>query len=158
MALEKRGVFYFLRYLAGQEEEIPGLSLEGGETAPWFDRYRFRYGGAEKKVYLFAEGKPVNFYREGVVSLTYRVIDLVFTEMLLAALYLCAHRTLPPRLYMLGEPNPITRAVSEEELAGLWFRENRFYFEGNIGSFLRPHPLAGELRQIAWEREHGKDY
>ena len=65
---------YFLRYLAGKEAAIPGLVLEGRETAEWYSCYRFRYGGAEKTVYLMAEGKPVNFYREGVISLTYRVI------------------------------------------------------------------------------------
>ena len=56
---------WFLRYLAGKEAEIPGLSLEEQETAEWHTCYGFRYGGAEKNVYLMAEGKPVNFYREG---------------------------------------------------------------------------------------------
>ena len=66
----------------------------------------------------------MNFYRGGVISLTYRVIDLVFTEMLQMALYLCRNRNLPPRLYVLGEDNPITRAVSEKELLDLWFKES----------------------------------
>ena len=102
---------YFLRYLAGKETAIPGLALEIQETAEWHSCYRFRYGGAEKAVYLMAEGKPVNFYREGVISLTYRVIDLVFTEMLQMALYLCRNRNIPPRLYVLGEDNPICSPI-----------------------------------------------
>ena len=105
-----------------------------------------------------AEGKPVNFYREGVISLTYRVIDLVFTEMLKMALYLCRSRDLPPQLYILGEDNPITRAVSEKELLNWWFRENRFWYQGKLETFLRPHPLAAELRKITWEKDHGEDY
>ena len=82
------------------------------------------------------------------ISLTYRVIDLVFTEMLQMALYLCRNRDTAPRLYMLGEDNPITRAVSEEELLELWFRANHFWHQGELETFLQPHPLAGELRKI----------
>ena len=149
---------WFLRYLAGKEAEIPGLSLEEQETAEWYTCYCVRYDGAEKNVYLMAEGKPVNFYRQGVISLTYRVIDLVFTEMLKMALYLCRNRDLPPRLYILGEDNPITRAVSEKELLDLWFQENRFWYQGELETFLRPHPLAAELRKITWEKDHGEDY
>ena len=148
---------WFLRYLAGKEAEISGLSLEEQETAEWHTCYNFRYGGAEKNVYLMAEGKPVNFYREGVISLTYRVIDLVFTEMLKIALYLCRNRELPP-LYILGEDNPITQAISEKELLDLWFQENRFWYQGALETFLRPHPLAAELRKITWEKDHGENY
>jgi len=149
---------WFLRYLTGKEADIPGLSLEKQETAKWHSCYRFRYDGAEKNVYLMAEGKPVNFYREDVISLTYRVIDLVFTEMLKMALYLCRSRDLPPQLYILGDDNPITRAVSEKKLLDWWFQENRFWYQGELETFLRPHPLAAELRKIMWEKDHGEDY
>ena len=100
----------------------------------------------------------MNFYREGVISLTYRVIDLVFTEMLQMALYLCAHRDTHPQLYVLGEDNPITRAVSERDMLELWFRENHFWHPENVKDFLQPHPLADELRKIAWERENGENH
>ena len=149
---------YFLRYLEGTEAEIPRLVLEGREMAEWYCCYRFRYGGVEKNVYLMAEGKPVNFYREGVISLTYRVVDLVFTEMLQMTLYLCRNRNLPPQLYILGEDNPITRAVSEKEMLHLWFRENHFWYKGELEAFLQPHPLADELRKNTWEKDHGEDY
>lgn len=149
---------YFLRYLVGKEAAIPGLALEDRETAEWYSCYRFRYGGVEKAVYLMAEGKPVNFYRQNVISLTYRVIDLVFTEMLQMALYLCRNRNLPPQLYVLGEDNPITRAVSEKDLLDLWFQENHFWYQGDLATFLQPHPLADELRKVAWEKDHGEDY
>ena len=149
---------YFLRYLAGKEAAIPGLVLESQETAEWHSCYRFRYGGEEKNVYLMAEGKPVNFYREGVISLTYRVIDLVFTEMLQMALYLCRNRNIPPQLYVLGEDSPVTRAVSEKELLDLWFQENHFWYQEDLATFLQPHPLTDELRKIAWEKDHGEDY
>ena len=149
---------YFCRYLAGKEAEISGLALEDQEAAEWHTCYRFRYKGEEKNIYLTAEGKPVNFYRGGVISLTYRVIDLVFTEMLQMALYLCRNRNLPPRLHVLGEDNPITRAVSEKELLDLWFKENHLWYQGELETFLQPHPLAAELRKIAWEKDHGEDY
>lgn len=149
---------WFLRYLAGKERKIFGLTLEEDEAAEWYICYRFRYGGTEKNVYLMAEGKPVNFYREDVVSLTYKMIDLVFTEMLKMALYLCRNRDIPPQLYILGEDNPITRTVSETELLDLWFQENRFWYQGELETFLRPHPLAAELREITWEKDHGEDY
>lgn len=149
---------YFLRYLAGKESEIPGLVLQSQEMAEWHTCYHFRYGDTEKNVYLMAEGKPVNFYREGVISLTYRVIDLVFTEMLQMALYLCRNRDLSPQLYILGEDNPITRAVSEKELLGFWFQENHFWYQGNQEAFLQPHPLVNELRKNVWEKDHGEDH
>lgn len=149
---------YFLQYLQGKEEEIPHLVLERQETAEWFTCYRFRYGGREKAVYVMAEGKPVNFYREGVISLTYRVIDLVFTEMLQMALYLCVHRDMAPQLYMLGEDNPITRVISEKELLKLWFQENCFWHQGELETFLRSHPMANELRKIAWETDCGENH
>ena len=149
---------YFLRYLEGTEVDIPRLVLQGREMAEWYCRYRFRYGGVEKNVYLMAEGKPVNFYREGVISLSYRVVDLVFTEMLQMALYLCRNRNLPPQLYILGEDNPITRAVSEKEMLHLWFRENHFWYKGELEAFLQPHPLADELRKNTCEKDHEEDY
>ncbi len=149
---------YFLRYVAGKEQEIPGLVPEGQDTAEWYSCYRFRYEGAEKNVYLMAGGKPVNFYREGVISLTYRVIDLIFTEMLSLALYLCRNRNTSPQLYVLGEDNPITRAVSEKEMLESWFRENHFWRRGDLETFLQPHPLAGELRKIVWEKDCGENY
>ena len=70
------------------------------------------------------------------------MIDLVFTEMLKMALYLCRNRELPPRLYILGEDNPITQAISEKELLDLWFQENRFWYQGTLETFLRPPPLG----------------
>ena len=149
---------YFLRYLTGREAEIPGLVPKGRETGRWYNCYRFRYCGKEKNVYLMAEGKPVNFYREGVISLTHRVIDLVFTEMLRMALYLCRNRNIPPQLYILGEDNPMTRAISEQELLHRWFRENRFWYRGELEAFLRPHPLTDELRKNTWEKDYGEDY
>ena len=149
---------YFLRYLKGEEANIPCLVLEKQEAAEWYVRYDFRYGGIEKNVYLMAEGKPVNFYRKGVISLTYRVIDLVFTEMLQMALYLCRNRNIPPQLYILGEDNPITKAVSEKEMLDLWFQKNHFWYQGALESFLQPHPLAGELRKNTWEKDHGENY
>lgn len=147
---------WFLRYLVGKETEISGLSLEEQRTAKRHTCYRFRYNGIEKNVYIMAEGKPVNFYREGVISLTYRVIDLVFTEMLKMALYLCRNRDLPAQLYILGEDNPITRAVSEKELLNWWFQENRFWHQGELEAFLQPHPLAAELRRIIWDKKDGE--
>ena len=141
---------HMLSYLKKQEEEIPSLSFEGQESAKWHNCYHFTYEGREKNVYVMAEGKPVNFYRDGVISLTHRMIDLVFTEMLEMALYLCNNQDLPPQLYILGEDNPITRAGSEKELLDMWFRENSFCYQGELEEFLKPHPKADILRKITW--------
>ena len=148
---------YFLRYLAGKEKEIPGLVPESHDASRLYDCYRYRYEGKEKNVYLMAEGKPVNFYREGVISLTCRVIDPVFTEMLEMALYLCRRRDIPPQLYILGEDNPFTRAFPEKELLDAWFEENHFWYRGNPEIFLNPHPLAGELRKNIRKKDYGED-
>ena len=147
---------WFFRYLAEKETEISGLFLEEQRTAKRHTCYRFRYNGSEKNVYIMAEGKPVNFYREGVISLTYRMIDLVFTEMLKMALYLCRNRDLPSKLYILGEDNPVTRSVSEKELLNRWFQENHFWYQGELEAFLQPHPMAAELRRITWDKKDGE--
>ena len=146
-----------LEYLAGNRPAIEGLSLICVEQKPLYTKYSFEYKGTTKELFLLAEGKPVNFYREGVISLTYRVIDLVFAEMLHLALYLCNHRDLPPQLYILGDDNAITKDISEQDLLELWFRENRFYSKGNTRAFLNPHPMEESLRKIAWENEYGND-
>lgn len=137
-----------LDYLRKYEEELPRLQLIGRDEAKWHSCYHFLYDGCEKNVYIMAEGKPVNFYREGVISLTYRMIDLIFTEMLEMALYLCDHQDLAPWLYILGDDNPVTRAGQEEGLLDSWFSENNFWYEGDLEEFLRPHPKAAALRKI----------
>lgn len=146
-----------LQYLSGHQPQIAGLSLVEVEEKPLYTKYRFDYNGTMKELFLLAEGKPVNFYREGVISLTYRVIDLVFAEMLHLALYLCSHRDLSPQLYILGEDNAVTKDISERNLLDLWFQENRFYYKGDARSFLNPHPMEGSLRKVAWESDYGKD-
>ena len=70
----------------------------------------------------------------------------------------CRHRETPPQLYVLGEDNPITRAVSERDLLNLWFQENHFWYQGELEAFLQPHPMANELRKIAWEKDRGENY
>ncbi len=148
---------YILQYLAGNEQPISSLSLESMEKKEFYVRYNFFYKGKRKAVFLLAEGKPVNFYRKGVISLTYRVIDLVFAEMLQLAVYLCEHPELPPQLYILGEDNPLTANISEQNLLELWFQENNFYYQEDIQKFLNPHPMTEFLRKIVWENDYGKD-
>lgn len=41
--------------------------------------------GEKKTFYLIANGMPVNFCRKGSISLTNRMIDLIFAEMTLCA-------------------------------------------------------------------------
>lgn len=135
---------YFTGYISGQEAEIEGLEQKGRIHHECYDLYQFLYHGVPKNVYLIAEGKPVNFYREDTISLTYRMIDLIFSEMLLLGLYLCRHRDLYPALYLLGDDNPLTKEISEDRLIRLWEEKNQLCDLENV---LDIHPLADKLRK-----------
>ena len=74
----------------------------------------------DKSIFLIAKGRPVNFFRTNVISLTNCMIDLVFAQMLLMASWLCDHPDAEKRLYMLGTEKILEEKFPEEELLERW--------------------------------------
>lgn len=136
----------FLRLVKERKPAINGLVLKQVEQGNGSRRYLFDYCGKLKKIILLAEGRPVNFYTETDTSLTFQVIDLVFAEMLELALYLCSHRNLPARLYLLGASPELEEAFSEEELLKDWCIQKRLAVKNGIIEYLNGHPLGARLR------------
>ena len=67
-------------------------------------------------------------------------------------------RTGQPAEKAEGEGNIVIGVLGTGDQADLWFRENRFWCQGDPASFLRPHPMARELRKIAWETDCGENH
>lgn len=109
---------------------------------PQADCYRFPSG---KELLLLAEGFPLNFYDRGADSLTYDMIDPVFSEMLLSALYLREHQAqLPSRTYLFGIDEQLGGAPAEQTLLTRWMTLNHLHFDAE--TFNR-HPQEDRLRQ-----------
>lgn len=136
----------FLHFIEGREPGIEGLVLKYVEPGIGCKHYIFDYHGKSKKIVLIAEGRPVNFYAEKDASLTFQVIDLVFAEMLSLAFYLCSHRNLPARLYLLGTAPEFEEAVSEEALLQEWCSKKNITIKNGIIEYLDGHPLGKQLR------------
>lgn len=114
------------------------------------DCYRFAGG---KELVLLAEGFPLNFYDREADSLTYDMIDPVFSEMLLAAMYLRDHRgSLPSRTYLFGMDQALGGARAEQALLARWMELNHFHFNAETFNL---HPQEERLRQTVFCRQPG---
>jgi len=104
-----------------------------------------------KEIVLIAEGYPLNFYDEFTDSLTFDMIDPVFSEILMLALFLKdEHSTLPNHTFLLGDDSELNSFVSEKDLIGKWLKLNGLNF--NIETF-NIHPLREKLKKIDYEGE-----
>lgn len=137
---------YMLCYLEGKEPPVEGLTLLNAHKMDYASLYEFSYNGRKKNIWIVAEGKPVNFYRQDGVSLTHSVMDLVFTEMLLLSLFLCTNPRLDVKLYLLGLSPELKAYINEENLIVRWFWLRQFELERSVWELLDPHPLGEQLR------------
>lgn len=124
-----------------------GVKLIEEVPEEFYTIYRIQYEDRVKDVYLIAQGMPVNFYRKDVISLTYSIIDLIFSEMLSMGITLCREDSLPHRLYLLGEDDGFMPYISEEKLTELWFDRYDLNYGQNIQEILDSHPFSGYLRE-----------
>ncbi len=126
-----------------------GLRIRKTGKERFFTCYQVSDRERTKNVYLLADGFPVNFYREDVVSLTYKVIDLVFAEMLILGMRLC-DSVFDKKLMLLGYSEELKGSLDENQLIRQWFLENRFA-DGNqeidVDRYLKPHPDRMYLRE-----------
>lgn len=140
----------FLCMLRGEKPFPEGMTLKGHKEFFGVDEYEFlcKYDGKErtKKIMLIAKGLPVNFFRPDVISLTNCMIDLIFTEILLLAKWLCENPDAERRLYLLGRSKEITEYCSEEKLFRDWLEVYGFSYEEDMARLMDAHPLGEKLR------------
>lgn len=139
----------FKTFLNMTREIIPypeGLTLQEEIPEKYYTVYRFLYQGHPKTIYLIAQGMPVNFYRKDVISLTYSIIDLIFSEMLSMGISLCRKNDISPKLYLLGEADGFMPYLTEEELTRLWFDKYDLIYGEEIQDILDSHPVSDYLR------------
>ncbi len=78
-----------------------------------------------KTIVLLADGYPLNFVDESCDSLTYDMIDPVFTEIYLLVEYLRQNsKTLAKRTYLLGNDAKLDAAIDETMLIRTWSELN----------------------------------
>ncbi len=141
----------FLDMAEGKADWPKGAVLLSQEDHEFYTRFRFDFGGREKKVYLIAEGLPVNFYRKGGISLTYSIIDLIFSEMLSMGLAFCFDPNWEKRLWLLGSGEKNALFISEAELVQLWFSDYSLVGRTRDEEFPMGHPEARYLRERMME-------
>ncbi|MGI6069844.1 MAG: hypothetical protein ACOYBE_05395 [Blautia sp.] len=138
----------FLNMVTEKTPFPEGVILKEEIPENYYTIYRLSYRGRIKTVYLIAQGMPVNFYRTDVISLTYSIIDLIFSEMLSMGLTLCQNDvSLEHKLYLLGEADGFMPFISEESLIDLWFQKYDLSYGDNIQEILDSHPFSGYLRE-----------
>jgi len=140
----------FLCMIRGEKPFPEGITLKGHREFDGVDEYEFlcSVDGEErtKKICLIAKGLPVNFFRPDVISLTNCMIDLIFTEILLLAKWLCENPGAEKRLYLLGRSKEITEYCSEEKLFRDWLEVYGFSYEEDMARLMDAHPLGERLR------------
>ena len=94
-----------------------------------------------KQVYLLAEGMPVNFYQKKGGSLTFSVMDFIFTEMLLCGCNLIGIRDMEKRMYLAGEDE--LYGLNEAQLFHKWCE-----LYGLLEQYPDAHPAKAYLRRL----------
>lgn len=136
----------FLASASSKQVEFEAIfdELARARRAPLYqaDAYAFENG---KTLVLLAQGFPLNFYDKSSDSLTYDMIDPVFSEMLLSALTLCKDRgLLEHRMYLFGVDEALGGCAGEKALLEQWIRLNNLRLDTD--TFNR-HPDEERLRE-----------
>ena len=142
-----------LKLLSGElrQSDYRSELIESGE---YFKRYNISHGGKTKQICIIADGKPVNFCRKGGISLTDKVMDLVFSEMLICALALFRGEPLPNAVHVLGEEKS-ELILNEEELLKKWFAMNYAVMPAEpFPLLLDYHPDFDLLRKKIFEKNN----
>ncbi|QNM05329.1 Rossmann-fold NAD(P)-binding domain-containing protein [Qiania dongpingensis] len=152
---------YFLRGTSGriflasssskqvEFEEVFDL-LAGAQRTRLYQADAYRFPGG-KELILLAQGFPLNFYDKSSDSLTYGMIDPVFSEMLLSARTLWEQRgRLQNRTYLFGVDEELGGTERETGLLNRWMEMNHLYFDS--ATFNR-HPNEERLREKALGRK-----
>lgn len=144
-ASSKNYEFILLIEMARGEKSVGGITINVKEKREYYTLYELEKNGRKKFIFLFAEGMPINFYRKNVISLTDRMIDLVFLEMLMLAEIMCTHK-LSDGMHLLGESEEFKELIDEDGLMETWFSLNGFPLNDNMEKKLGSHPNTDYLR------------
>lgn len=144
-ASSKNYEFILLIEMAQKKKSVGGITLTVKEKREYYTLYELEENGRKKFIFLFAEGMPINFYRKNVISLTDRMIDLVFLEMLMLAEIMCTHK-LSDGMHLLGESEEFKELIDEDGLMETWFSLNGFPLNDNMEKKLGSHPNTDYLR------------
>ncbi|MBR6165860.1 MAG: hypothetical protein IKQ45_08055 [Clostridia bacterium] len=128
-----------------------GFTFAREETGPYYEKYAVSKGGRQKTFWLIAGGMPLNFCREGSVSLTDRMIDLIFAEMALCAAAVIDSGNLPNGLYLLGDKDAPVQ-LDEWALMREWFEINGLNRDGDPEKNLCIHPCREYLRGATFRK------
>lgn len=142
----------FLDMAAGSMPWPGQAEMTGIREGNGYRIYDFQVRTGEKRVYLIADGVPVNFYRKEAVSLTCSMIDLVFSQMFSMGLVLCRENT-GAGLWMYGKNRKKQEIFSERELVDLWARQYGLLISVNIDGRFDGHPDGSYLRDRMFEEE-----
>ena len=114
--------------------------------------YRLSAIDRECVIAMFADGKPVNFFRPGCESLSTSVIDLVNAELVgLVGRLMEEHHGLPNKLRLLGR-DPIGIHIDECDLVDAWAESNCLRKDVGQTRLFEPHPCEAELiNAYSWE-------
>ena len=145
--------FTFLCMARGERPFPDGVVPRGHQSFDGVDDYSFGYTGTDglerkKEIILITKGRPVNFFRQDVISLTDCVIDLVFSEMLYLALWLCTNPGMEKKLFLLGDSETPFDEGKEEELFRKWLSFYQLSEETGMRAFYDAHPAAHLLRGV----------
>lgn len=145
-ASSKNHEFIMLIEMALGERNISGIKLIHEEKREYYTRYGLVGNGKKKHIFLFADGMPINFFRKNVISLTDRMIDLVFLEMLMLAEIMCTHE-LSEGMHLLGASEEFKTLIDEDGLLETWFSANGFSLKDSMEKTLGSHPDTDYLRK-----------
>ncbi|MEG2720529.1 MAG: hypothetical protein RR914_04310, partial [Oscillospiraceae bacterium] len=85
---------------------------------------------------------------ENADSLTYDMIDPVFSEIFLLAIYLVQnYQTMNNKTYLLGSDENLNNNINENQLLLEWMQKNGLYF--NMNTF-NVHPEENKLMEITF--------
>lgn len=135
-----------------REPEGSRFAFTPEESGPFYERYQVSDGKRRKHFWLIANGMPVNFCREGSVSLTDRMIDLIFAEMTLCAGAIIESVKMENRLYLLGDSDTPVQ-LDEWKLMRDWFDLHHLHPEKDgFEQCLCIHPNRDYLRQATFRK------
>ena len=148
----------FLDMTKGKLPFPDNAKLKAIYTSTGVDEYVFTCKDSEgflveKSIYLIAKGRPVNFFRTNVISLTNCMIDLIFAEMLLLTSWLCDHPEAEKGLYMLGAEAALEEKFTEAKLLDEWLTLYHFSLEDGRKLLSDSHPAQQILRGLLFRTE-----
>lgn len=127
-----------------------GFAFSLEESGPYYERYAVSDGKKQKHFWLIANGMPVNFCRQGSISLTDKMIDLIFAEMTLCAEKIIESGGMKNALFLLGDSSAPVQ-MDEWALMREWFGLHHLY-TGNdtLEQCLDLHPCRDYLRKTTF--------